>query len=230
VSDDKKKADEKKKRFTTSIKCGHCHNSAPMEIVAEYSGVKDHYDGGNIWEAGPFFEVCKCPACDGITLRRANWHEMMDPSEIEFIILYPSSEKALRGLPKKIEAGYQAAQKVRNVDPNAYGVLLGRVLDSVCEDRHAMGDTLDKRLKSLASNGEIPTKLVDVAAGIRRLRNVGAHADLGELTEAELPVLDDLTRAILEYVYSAPLLAEEAEKRFAKLKASGATRKPAKKK
>jgi hypothetical protein len=32
-------------------------------------------------------------------------------------------------------------------------------------------------------------------------------------------VLDDLTRAILEYVYSAPLLAKEAEKRFARLKA-----------
>ena len=68
-------------------------------------------------------------------------------------------------------------------------------------------------------NGEIPAKLVDVAAGIRRLRNIGAHADLGELTEGELPVLDDLTRAILEYVYSAPLLAKEAEKRFARLKA-----------
>jgi len=59
---------------------------------------------------------------------------------------------------------------------------------------------------------------VDVAAGIRKLRNIGAHADLGELTEAELPVLDGLTRAILEYVYSAPLLAREAEERLAKLK------------
>jgi hypothetical protein len=41
---------------------------------------------------------------------------------------------------------------------------------------------------------------------------------LGELTSAELPVLDDLTRAILEYVYSAPFLAREAEERLAKLK------------
>jgi hypothetical protein len=57
-----------------------------------------------------------------------------------------------------------------------------------------------------------------VAAGLRKLRNIGAHADLGELTGAELPVLDDLTRAILEYVYSAPLLAREAEERFARLK------------
>jgi len=73
----------------------------------------------------------------------------------------------------------------------------------------------------LADKDEIPSKLVKVAAGIRKLRNIGAHADLGELTESDLPVLDELTRAILEYVYTAPLLATEAEERFAKLKASG---------
>jgi len=142
----------------------------------------------------------------------------MDPRDIEFAILYPKAEKGLRGLPANIDKGYQAAQKVRNIDANAYGVLLGRVLDFVCEDRQATGDTLDKKLKSLAKNGEIPSKLVDVAAGIRKLRNIGAHANLGELTEAELPVLDDLTRAILEYVYSAPHLATEAEARLASLK------------
>ena len=70
--------------------------------------------------------------------------------------------------------------------------------------------------------------MVHVAAGIRKLRNVGAHANLGEITEAELPVLDDLTRAILEYVYSAPLLATEAEERLASLKSkTGAEKKVA---
>jgi hypothetical protein len=80
------------------------------------------------------------------------------------------------------------------------------------------GDTLDKRLKSLSERGEIPEKLVDVSSGLRKLRNIGANADLGELSSADLPVLDGLTRAILEYVYSAPLLIEETEKRLDKLK------------
>lgn len=60
--------------------------------------------------------------------------------------------------------------------------------------------------------------MVDVSSGLRKLRNIGAHADLGELSSADLPVLDGLTRAILEYVYSAPLLIEETEKRLDKLK------------
>jgi hypothetical protein len=210
-----------KRKFTEQIKCGHCQNEAPMEIVADYSGVQNYEDENTdmSWEAGPVCELCKCPACSGVTLRTYDWHSgYMDGSDIEYQIVYPLSEKGPRGLPHKIDKGYRAAQKVRNIDANAYGVLLGRVLDLVCEDRQAKGETLDQKLKNLADNGEIPEKLVNVATGIRRLRNIGAHADLGELTPAELPVLDNLTRAILEYVYSAPLLASEAAERFAELK------------
>ena len=154
-----------------------------------------------------------------MTLRSYDWHSgYMDGSDIEYKVLYPLGKKVLRGLPTKIDAEYQAAQKVRNIDANAFGVLLGRVLDLVCEDRNAPGETLDQKLKTIAENNEIPLKLVAVAAGIRKLRNIGAHANLGELTADELPVLDDLTRAILEFVYSASLLAREAEERLAKLK------------
>ncbi|TFG78112.1 MAG: DUF4145 domain-containing protein [Thermodesulfobacteriales bacterium] len=142
----------------------------------------------------------------------------MDVNEIEYTNLYPKDEECPRGLPSKIESGYQAAQRVRNIDANAYAVLLGRVLDLVCDDRNATGDTLDKRLKSLSKRGEIPEKLIDVSSGLRKLRNIGAHADLGELSSDVLPVLDGLTRAILEYVYFAPLLIEETEKRLDKLK------------
>jgi hypothetical protein len=191
-----------------------------MEVVGVYSAIQEQSDDKSdfTWDAGPVYELNVCPACDGVTLRRYYYHDAMDPSEIEYKTLHPTPEKLLRGLPKKIEKGYQASLRVRNIDANAYGVLLGRVLDSVCEDRHATGGTLDERLRSLADKGEIPAKLVKVAAGIRKLRNIGAHADLGELTPADLPVLDDLTRAILEYVYSAPLLASEAEARFEELK------------
>jgi hypothetical protein len=142
----------------------------------------------------------------------------MDGSDIEYVVLYPVPEKLLRGLPPKIDRDYKEAQKLKSISANAYGVMVGRLLDAVCEDQGASGDTLDKRLKSLADKGVIPGGLVNVAAGIRKLRNIGAHGDLGALTAAEVPVLDDLTRAILEYVYSAPLLANEAEKRLAKLK------------
>ena len=100
-------------------------------------------------------------------LRSYDWHSgYMDGSDIGYKVLYPLGKKVLRGLPTKINAEYQAAQKVRNIDANAFGVLLGRVLDLVCEDRNASGETLDQKLKTISENNEIPLKLV-AAAGIR---------------------------------------------------------------
>jgi hypothetical protein len=122
-------------------------------------------------------------------------------------------------LPSKVAKAYEAAGRVKPVDPNAFAVLLGRVLEHVCEDRGAIGETLNERLGDLAQKGEIPRKLADMAHGLRNLRNVGAHATLGELTESEIPILDDLCRAILEYVYSAPALVARVQERLDGLRA-----------
>ena len=110
----------------------------------------------------------------------------------------------------KVSTTYEEAQKVRNISPNAYAVLLGRVLEEVCSDRRAKGRTLSAKLKDLSDRGEIPEKLVKVASGLRGLRNVGAHSGAGVLTATETPIIDKLCSAILDYVYSASILAEEA--------------------
>ena len=206
------------KKFTSELKCGHCQNMVRMAISAEYNDARTHYDGHVSWDSGTYYELLVCPACEGVSLRSYGWADHMDPEDVTYEMLYPGTNRPLEGLPSKVEKAYEAARKVRKIDANAYGVLLGRVLDFVCEDRGAVGETLDKKLKNLADSGEIPDKLVQVAAGLRQMRNIGAHANLGELTERELPVLDDLTRAILDYVYSAPHLADVASERLAKLR------------
>jgi len=128
-----------------------------------------------------------------------------------------------QALPKQVRAAYEAALRIRGIDPNAFAVLLGRVLDHVCQDRGAGGKTLNERLNELAARGEIPQNLADMAHRLRDLRNVGAHADLGELTATEIPILDDLCRAILEYVYSAPELISRVERRLNELRGDDAS-------
>jgi hypothetical protein len=92
------------------------------------------------------------------------------------------------------------------------------MLEVVCEDRKAKGKNLYEKLKFLADQGQIPSNLVDVAHGLRRLRNIGAHEPLEGLSSDEIPILDYLSRAILEYIYIAPSLAEQAETRLKRLK------------
>ena len=191
-----------------------------MRVVAKYSTVTEREDieAQCRYEAGDIYEVMVCPACDQVTFRMYYWDDFMESEgDVTFKILYPQSTRVPLGLPSQIEKAFVAALKVKPIDSNAFGVLLGRVLELVCDDRKASGDSLAKKIGDLAAKSEIPAKLVDVTHSLRKLRNVGAHAALGELTVEEVPILEDLCRAILEYVYSAPHLAQLAQNRVTAL-------------
>jgi hypothetical protein len=192
-----------------------------MEVVAAYDQTQEYEDEKSLvaWSAGYLYQLLKCPACKLVSLRRAWYHDgAMDPCDIVFELLFPQPDQsAPAGLPRAIHQGYEAATRVRGIDPNAYGVLLRRVLELVCEDRQAQGRNLNDKLQDLADRDEIPDKLVAVAGGLRQLGNIGAHPGLGELTESESPIINDLCKAILDYVYTAPFLADRAEESLEKL-------------
>ena len=52
----------------------------------------------------------------------------MDPEMFDdFFTRYPQTTRAPIGLPGAIEKAFEAALKVRRIDSNAYGVLIGRL-------------------------------------------------------------------------------------------------------
>ena len=208
--------------FTALMECSHCGNSAPMKIHAVLSQVKEYEDpqGGFPWEEGPIHELVVCPACEDILLLRHYWHDGWDPEEFPPAdVVYPRPSELPRGLPPEIRKQLEEALRVKKASPNAYGVLLGRLLELVCNDRGAKTGRLGDRLRELAARDEIPQKLVEVAEKLQELRHAGAHAFVGELTKAEIPILDSLCKAILEYIYSAPELLRETEQRLQVLRA-----------
>lgn len=211
---------DKKKHFREEIRCGHCGNTAPMEVTASLSHVESNRGSRDEipWEGGPVHELLVCPACHDVTLRRYYWHDALEPEDVHPAIVYPRGAGVPLGLPHAIQREFEAALRVRTVSPNTYGVLLGRLLELVCDDRGAVKSGIGTRLKSLSDRSEIPSKLVDMAQRLQDLRNVGAHAWVGDLTSAEIPILDSVCRAILEHVYSAPHLVEQAEERIKKVK------------
>jgi hypothetical protein len=217
-----------KREITEFLKCGHCGNRAPMDIVAEYylstkptynDPFDDYpYDYYHLEpERGYHYKLLLCLSCKQVTLWKYFDADYIE-EDIRIETLYPPEALKLSGLPHQIQRAYEIALKVRVIDANAYAVLIGRILEMICDDRQAIGKNLYHKLSDLAAKGEIPDKLVGVADSLRQLRNFGAHASLGELTPDELPILDDLCRAILEYVYNAPYLVERAELSLDRLK------------
>lgn len=201
--------------------CPHCGNISPMVILggcADTLSVKLKDPNDEPFEHGTIYQVLKCHSCPEVTIRSYFWHDMMDEEHpVQFKVLYPSDSKMPIGMPENIEKAFRSALKVKQVDANAFGVLIGRVMDMVCKDRGATGRFLGNKLSDLAAKGEIPTKLVEVAQKLTKLRNVGAHAELGELTMKEIPIVEDLCRALLDYIYTAPYLAQRADETLNKL-------------
>ena len=212
------RAGEKEKEYI-QLQCPHCFNAVAMEVVASYSNVCERTTEklDVIWDEGHIYQVLKCPACSEVTFQRSYYHSILtEYSESE--TLYPTSAKEILGLPPKIKTGYQAALKVKSIDANAYAVLLGRVLELLCVDKGAEGNTLYLKFLDLNNKEIIPKSLADMAQSLRAFRNIGAHAELGDVTSEEIPFLEDLACAILEYVYSGPELIAIAQRRLEVMK------------
>lgn len=199
--------------YSKLITCQHCGNVATMKIVGE---VNDAYYENfayneSEWLYSTFYSVLKCPACEKVNIVKYDFDDSMSDNDIKYEFLYPKNSTYPIGLPEKILNAYKAAEQVKTIDVNAYAILMRRLLELVCIDRNAKIDNLSKMLKELAERNEIPEKLVKVAEGLKNFGNIGAHASNGDLTENELPIVNALSSAILEYVYSAPHLATIAE-------------------
>jgi len=203
------------------ISCRHCGNISKMEIIGNVNDDRTEYDPeyGPMTEWGIHYSVLKCPACQKTNIVSYTWHDGMESDdEISYDFLYPQNASYPIGLPEKILTAFKAAEKVKSIDVNAYAILMRRLLELVCLDRSATSGTLASMLKELADKKEIPDKLVKVASGLKDFGNIGAHAGSGELTEKEIPIVNALCSAILEYVYSAPHLATIAETKLNAIK------------
>ncbi|WP_460514554.1 DUF4145 domain-containing protein [Cyclobacterium sediminis] len=204
------------------VSCGHCNNISHMKIIGNVNDTESDVDPeyGPIGEWGTTYSVLECPACNKPNIVSYEWHDGMESEdEITYKTLFPLDKNIPIGLPEKIKKAFQAANKIKTVDVNAYVILLRRLLELVCIDRNAKGKTLALMLKDLADKNEIPEKLVNVAKGLKDFGNIGAHAGIGELSEKEIPIVTALSTAILEYVYSAPYLATLAEDKLKTIKA-----------
>ena len=219
---------KKEKYFTEEIECTICKNKVHMEVLydciikSEEQYIKGLIENFEATTNDLHWQIIRCPACYNSLLREGWWNEIFgDETGPNYSIIYPKQNmqyKKINALPEDIERAYNAAEKVKSIDSNAFAVLLGRVLDKILIEKNANGDTLNNKLNDLAQRGLIPKTITDAAHSIRELRNIGAHANLGELTEEEIPILEDIINVILVYLYSVPDMIIQVTKKITNLK------------
>ncbi len=199
------------------MQCGHCGNKTTYEQRGEYQMIIPRYDAENeTWVNDQIqWVVDECMTCHKPTF--SEYYLDAISLDIQSKTLYPSPQTKLTNLPPKIERAYTAAIKVKNIEPNACAVLVGRTLEAACNHEQAQGRTLAQKLNDPAQNGRIPNTLAEMARQLKELRNLGAHDAEDEVTEQDVPIILDFLEAILEYLYVAPAKIEAVRARLTRL-------------
>lgn len=215
-------------RVSDPYRCLFCGNTAQMRYAGSYSKVKKTFPEEGV-ELLEFFDLLECPVCHNPTLRSYHWMEPCGSAEdLVFTQLYPKKGNIPEGLPENIGKAYLAAEQVRPIDANAYGVLIGRLIELIAKDKGSRKKKLSTALLDMKEKGHIPESVYNLSKNLTALRNVGGHAWLGTLTDDEVPILSELAEAVLFHVYVIPCLVfrasnavDEIRKSQAKAKRAG---------
>lgn len=186
------------------MQCNYCGNKSRLTIRVKYVQDIEGDDGDHFVTT---WQILECRACSTLNLGR-NYIEPPYEEQRETIVypiprLAPKQKKRLRSIPLRISQAYDTALKVKD-EPNAFAVLIGRTLETVCKHEKAEGKTLAEKLTKLADTNRIPPTLAKMAHQLRVLRNLGAHSDDDEVQDTDVPVIMEFVDAILEYLYIAP--------------------------
>lgn len=185
--------------------CPHCGNNAPQKLVHDARHLEKGWSQDGKEENFPWGTfVAVCGTCSQV-LVYDNIGGQWEPQQFHYAdLVYPRSGHIHYTVPKNIREAYAEAHRIKQLAPGAFAVQIRRALEAVCEDRGANKGTLQVRLKELTDAGELPAALSEAGDAVRLLGNIGAHGIGVSIHPTQALALDELFRAIVEYLYVSP--------------------------
>jgi hypothetical protein len=192
--------------------CRHCGNEGSTKQVGnveiERFSQDDPQHGS--FDFTKFVQVDKCGVCNGLTIWQAIWGD--DFGEvISDRLLYPSSRDN-SSLPEKVRKRLEAADRVRRLDPGLYAVAIRRMLETVFNDQGAEGRDLFHKAEDLVKKGQLPPNIAVAVSHLRDIGKYGAHDEEIEVAKDDVPLIENLADAVLEFVYRSPAAITALEK------------------
>jgi hypothetical protein len=186
------------------LSCGHCGHRGPVEkrehvLVGEDT---ENAEGFGLIHWKHYATVYRCVSCDEVTVAEAYWADEIGEAFAEKILHPAASDDS--AVPERVRNRLAAALRVRKIERGLYAVGIRRMLETVCNVEGAAGKTLFSKLDDLAEKGRIPSLLAEIAHELRAMGNLGAHDVELEVGPDDVPLIEDLADAILEYLYRAP--------------------------
>jgi hypothetical protein len=196
---------DERRKTQTAIVCGHCHTKAVMFIDSSYSVAERGHGKRAVTRGETLWETLACSKCAMLSVRTGH-SACEDEDTFKWEIVYPETRRAPRGLPFDVSRAYESAMLMRSVDPKAYAVVLGTVLDIICSDQGAWGQNLAYRLRDLASRALISQAVADIANDLSVFASPASFGRLADLEPLDIPLLEPLCDALILYIYVGPAL------------------------
>lgn len=211
---------KEKEYYFKNLTCNHCLNVSKMEIIGSVHHEMYANEPEISFEGGNTYSVLTCPNCSKINVVYYYWDDGFDEDsdQVEVKCLYPNDAAIPQGLPGPILSSYLEAEKAKQISPAFYAFGVRKLMEEVCLEQGAIGKDLHEMLKLLSTEGKFPPVLAEIGHLLRSFGNIGTHENTKKLTKNEQLIINDLCSAILEYLYSAPKMAEIARIRLETLK------------
>lgn len=202
--------DERKQILT---QCYHCGNEGYQDIrgkaTESYEDFADEYGYHVVhWENTDTF-MLQCPVCDKITLySEYTAQSLMDQAGNPIVydkIEYPPNTIKKPHVPTEIKNAFEAALKVKAIQPELCMVSLRMTLEAICNDREAKGKDLEQKIADLVQKGVLPPIYNDACWIIRKLGNKAVHIDsTSKQYKKEVVKVIDFMQTIINYLYVFP--------------------------
>ena len=193
--------------------CYHCGNEGFQTIKGKASeGYEDYADdyGSYVvnWECTDTF-MLQCPVCEKITLySEFSTQGLVDQHGNQVTvdkIEYPANSISTNQVPSDIKSSFEAALKVKAIQPELCMVSLRMVLEAVCNERGAEGKDLEQKIADLVKKGILPSVYNDACWIIRQLGNKAVHIDTtSQRYKKEVVKVIDFMQTIINYLYVFP--------------------------
>lgn len=191
-----------------------------------FVSARKRYDGEE-WSSIAEYEVIQCVNCDGFSFRKEESNsedyfydqesgEYINDSKVD---VYPSriaGRFKLSGytyLPLEVRAVYDEVMLAMNGEqPMLAGLGFRILIEIICKDKQAEGDSLFKKIDDLKSKGVLTKQGAEILHELRSMGNEAAH-EAKPSTSKQLILAMDVVENLLQSVYIHPKQAVAAFKK-----------------
>ena len=200
--------------------CFHCGNTGVLKYIGKTRWEDVHVEHdvyGNVEYAQLIehedWHIFECPVCHKPVVISEYALDAMD-FEATRTVEYPTIAVSHDGVPKEIYTAYESAVKTKGIDYAICLLSLRRVLEMICKEKGAKGNTLEKKIDDLIEKKVLPPMIGEACWIIRQMGNDAAHADKVDVFGVEVDQVIGYVGSIIDYLYSMPYRVNKMKKKI----------------